>query len=171
MNLPGAAFWWPTTGCWLAVGRTAMATAAASDANPMTAKAMTALPSTRDRLLNGTRPVAPSSASPNSPNSSYSGPNSSAPSGSPSSAIEYANCGSWTAAPAAGAKAVWSPVSPAAGAIAVASPAGAPASGMAASAAPRASAKVGSSGISTRMVDASRSWSATPARFDDAPTR
>ena len=49
MNLPGVPFWTPTTGCWLAVGRTATAIAVASDANPMTAKAMTALPITNDR--------------------------------------------------------------------------------------------------------------------------
>ncbi|MDT5257481.1 MAG: hypothetical protein QOD10_2561, partial [Mycobacterium sp.] len=40
MNLPGAAFWSPTTGASLAVGRMVIATAAASDANPMTAKAI-----------------------------------------------------------------------------------------------------------------------------------
>jgi hypothetical protein len=71
---------------------------------------------------------------------------------------------------AAGAIPVAAPANPAAGAITVAS---GPQSidGAAASAAPRASAKVGSSGISTRMVDSSRSWSATLVRSDDAPTR
>ena len=63
MNLPGAAFWCPTTGCWLAVGRTAMATAAASVANPMTAKAITALPTSNDRLLSRAGPVPASSKS------------------------------------------------------------------------------------------------------------
>ena len=55
MNLPGVPFCTPTTGAWLAVGRTATATAAASDANPMTAKAMTALPIINDRRLSGGR--------------------------------------------------------------------------------------------------------------------
>ncbi|CAG6899839.1 hypothetical protein PICSAR110_04554 [Mycobacterium avium subsp. paratuberculosis] len=49
MNLPGVPFCTPTTGCRLAVGSTATAIAVASDANPMTAKAMTALPITNDR--------------------------------------------------------------------------------------------------------------------------
>src|SRR6516165_6307237 len=103
MNLPGAAFWCPTTGCWLAVGRTAMATAAASDANPMTANAMTALPINTDRRLSGAGPAAASSSSTSSP------PYSSLPNGSPSSASEYANCESAAAGSGAGANAVSSP--------------------------------------------------------------
>ncbi|CAG6966162.1 hypothetical protein PICSAR141_01230 [Mycobacterium avium subsp. paratuberculosis] len=73
------------------------------------------------------------------------------------------------ASPAAGAMAVASPVTPTAGAIAVASPAAR--AGAAAIAAPRASAKVGSSATCTRMVDASRSCSATRSRSGEAPTR
>jgi hypothetical protein len=49
MNLPGVPFWTPTTGCRLAVGSTATAIAVASDANPTTAKATTALPIINDR--------------------------------------------------------------------------------------------------------------------------
>ncbi|CAM3444861.1 hypothetical protein MYCO108962_20720 [Mycobacterium colombiense] len=49
MNLPGVPFCTPTTGWRLAVGSTATAIAVASDANPMTAKATTALPITSDR--------------------------------------------------------------------------------------------------------------------------
>ena len=73
--------------------------------------------------------------------------------------------------PAAGAIAVSSPVSPTAGAIAVASPADNAVCAAAAMAAPRASAKAGSSATCTRMVDASRNWSATWASSGEAPTR
>ncbi len=67
MNLPGVPFCTPTTGCWAAVGRTATAIAVASDANPMTAKAMTALPITSDRRDSFVGASSPASAS--SPNS------------------------------------------------------------------------------------------------------
>ncbi len=137
----------------------------------MTANAMTALPISSELRLSGARSPSASSRSWRSPYSSNSGPYSSIATGSPSPAIEYASCGSPAGGSAAGANAVSSPVSPAAGASAVASPAARAAAGAAASAAPRASANVGSSGISTRMVDASRSWSATAVRSDDAPSR
>ncbi|ORB40346.1 hypothetical protein BST39_13505 [Mycobacterium paraseoulense] len=73
--------------------------------------------------------------------------------------------------PSPGAMAVSSPVSPTAGAIAVASPAGNAVCAAATMAAPRASAKAGSSATCTRMVDASRIWSATWASSGEAPTR
>ena len=51
MNFPGWAFWCPTTGCWAAAGRMAIATATASEANPMTVNAMTAFLMSTDRAL------------------------------------------------------------------------------------------------------------------------
>jgi hypothetical protein len=51
MNFPGAAFWCPTTGSAAAVGRTVTATATASEANPITANATTALLISKDRPL------------------------------------------------------------------------------------------------------------------------
>jgi hypothetical protein len=62
----------------------AIATAAASDANPMTAKAITALPINSDRRLSCAGPVPASSSSMYSYSSLYS----SIPSGSPPSASE-----------------------------------------------------------------------------------
>ena len=146
-----------------------MATAAASDAKPITAKAITALPTSNDRRLSREGMASVWSTSSYSSNS---GPYSSPANGSASSAIEYASCGSSTSgggttvvssplSPAAGAIAVSSPVSPTAGAIAVASPAGTAVCAAAAMAAPRASAKDGSSATCTRMVDASWNWSAS----------
>jgi hypothetical protein len=63
MNLPGAAFCKPTTGCDADVGRTATATATASVANAMTAKATTALPTSTDPRLSLAR-SSPGSPSP-----------------------------------------------------------------------------------------------------------
>ena len=65
MNFPGAAFWCPTTGSAAAVGRTVIATATASDANPIIANATTAL------LINIERPLSRCAVVMGSP-SSYS---------------------------------------------------------------------------------------------------
>ncbi|AYE94209.1 hypothetical protein C0J29_04780 [Mycobacterium paragordonae] len=73
MNLPGCAFWWPSTGSVDAVGRTVTATATASDANPRTANPITALLiSNRLRLCGFPPPASGSSSSNPSSNSSYS---------------------------------------------------------------------------------------------------
>lgn len=69
MNFPGWAFWCPSTGFEAAVGRMVTATATASEAKPITAKATTALPISSDRRLNGAER---SAAAPYSSCSSYS---------------------------------------------------------------------------------------------------
>ncbi|ALL56219.1 hypothetical protein B586_19905 [Mycobacterium haemophilum DSM 44634] len=136
----------------------AMVTATANEANPMTANATTALLISNDRLLNRSALVSASAST--YPPKSRSNSSISAGSNSASPAIEYASCGS---SPTAAANS-------AAGTMVVSSPAASPAAsagwaivaphatGAAANAAPRASANVGSSATSTRMVDASPIW-------------
>jgi len=63
MNFPGAAFWCPITGSDAAVGRTVIATATASDANPTIANATTALLISSDRPLRRCAVVMASSSS------------------------------------------------------------------------------------------------------------
>ncbi len=59
-ELAGAAFWCPTTGSWLAVGRIATATATASDAKPDHRERDDRVPISSDRRLSFSGPVSAS---------------------------------------------------------------------------------------------------------------